>query len=286
MNQQKIIQTIKMVLAVAVLTIGTTYVLAADWTAPTVPPPGCPSGKPGCEVPLNVSIADQFKSGGLGLGGFFSTRGKTVIGHGTAAPTIVESLKLKVDGKVGAEAYCDRDGNNCATPPFGAGGGSSFWRQAGTSDRIENTNPGRVDILGKIKIIGGEPGRNKILASNAEGVANWKSLAELGAVEGFTAECDPGEAIRSINLSTGAVLCSTIPNGGNGGGGLFQLIFNVVGGGTGSGGSSYQTSCSSDARDATCRRGYTRVSVANCGTEMVNNTPTPKTYAICEPNNQ
>lgn len=284
MNQQKIIQTIKIILTVAVLTIGTSYVLAANWTKPDYSPPTCPDNTRGCDVPVNVSISNQLKLGGLGIGGFFSTAGKAVVG--SSVPTIVDTLKFKVDGKMGAEAYCDRDGNNCSVPPFGAGG-SSFWRQAGTSDRIENTNPGRVDILGKIKIMGGEPARNKILTSNNEGVGNWKTLAELGAVEGFTASCDPGEAIRAINLTTREVLCSTIPNGGNGGSGIFQLVFNVLGGGGGgSGGSSYQTSCSTDNRDATCRPGYTRTAVVNCGTEMVNNTPTPKTYAICEPNNQ
>lgn len=284
MNQQKIIQTIKIILTVAVLTIGTSYVLAANWTAPTTAPPTCPDNTRGCDVPVNVSISNQLKLGGLGIGGFFSTAGKAVVG--SSAPTIVDTLKFKVDGKMGAEAYCDRDGNNCSVPPFGGTGGGSFWRQAGTSDRIENTNPGRVDILGKIKIIGGEPARNKVLTSNNEGVGNWKTLAELGVGSDFKVGCAAGEVIQAIDTSkTPPVTCVKLSTGGSGGGGFFNWNFNFGGFG-GSGGSSYQTSCSTDNRDATCRAGYTRTAVINCGTEMVNNTPTPKTYAICEPTNQ
>ena len=286
MNHAKIIQTIKIILTVAVLTIGTSYVLAANWAPPIFngtpfSPPTCPDGMPGCNVPINVGNVGQFKDGGLGTGGNLYTKAKATFGLANPL-TMTQTLTAQINGKVGADAYCDQLGNNCIVPPGGTGG-SSFWRQAGTSDRIENTNPGRVDILGKVKIFGGDPGKNKILASNNEGVANWKSLAELGAVEGFTAECDPGEAIRSINFKTKEVLCSSIPSGGNGGGGRFQLFFSTVGGG---GGSSYQTSCSVDNRDATCRWGYTRTAVIGCGTEMVNNVSTPKTYAICEPNNQ
>jgi hypothetical protein len=46
------------------------------------------------------------------------------IGIGGGVPS-GSGLRLFVDGKVGATAYCDQNGANCSTPPFGSGGGSS-----------------------------------------------------------------------------------------------------------------------------------------------------------------
>jgi len=43
------------------------YVLA--WTEPTQAPPGCPSGQPGCDAPVNVGPTGQIKSGALRVGG-------------------------------------------------------------------------------------------------------------------------------------------------------------------------------------------------------------------------
>lgn len=214
MNQQKIIQTIKIVLAVAVLTIGTTYALAVDWTAPLVQPPGCPNNTPGCDVPINVSANPQIKAGGLGIGGLFSTVGKTVIGHGTAAPTIVDSLKLRIFGKVGAEAYCDQNGNNCIIPPGGGGtatsSGSSFWRQVPSTQTIENTNTGQVNITGKVRITGGKPAADKVLvAQDTTGLARWRYITELTGNNSFVASCGTGKAIQSIN-ENGQVTCIDI----------------------------------------------------------------------------
>lgn len=117
----KIIEIFKVVIVVAVLTIGVSYALA-DWTAPRFAAPTCPPGDSGCEPPIDVSSVNQVKAGGVGLGGFFSARGSAVIGHGTDAPTIPASLKLRVAGRVGASAYCDQNGENCIVPPGGSGG--------------------------------------------------------------------------------------------------------------------------------------------------------------------
>lgn len=248
---KKIIETLKIIIVALVLAVGGTYAYAV-WTNAPGTPPTCPTEYPGCDAPVNVSGAAQVKTGGLGIGGFFSAKGKTVIGHGEAAPSIADSLKLKIFGRVGAEAYCDQNGENCSTPPFGGIGSSpQWWGQVGDTGRIENLNPGRVEINGKVKIAGGHPGVDKVLASTDEtGVAKWKSLAELGAIQGFTASCGSGKAISSININTGQVTCVTVPNGSSGGGNIIQFLF---GGGSGGGspGQCYESTGS-------CRTGYYR----------------------------
>jgi hypothetical protein len=276
----KFLNLIKTIITVGVLTIGATYIYA-DWSGPPGAPTACPESTPGCNVPINESVTAQVKRAGLGLWGRFYTKDKASIG--LADPTtMTTSLTTQINGKVGADAYCDQAGNNCIIPPGGAGGG--FWAQVNNSDRIQNTNPGRVDIQGKVKIAGGDPSRNKVLAANNEGVGSWKSLAELGVGGDFKVSCPTGQVIQSIDTSkTPPVTCVKLSNGSTGGG-LFNWNFTLPGGG--GGGSSYSTTCSTDNRDATCRVGYTRVQLVNCGTEMINNVPWPKTYAVCEPNNQ
>jgi hypothetical protein len=124
---KKIIEFAKIAITVAVLAIGTSYALA-DWTAPRYSPPTCPAGDAGCDAPINVSRPSQVKAGGLGLGGAFTTKGKTILSHGQNEPTIADNLRTKIYGRVGAKAYCDEEGNNCIVP--GAvttgPGGSSF----------------------------------------------------------------------------------------------------------------------------------------------------------------
>ncbi len=275
----KFVNLIKTIITVGVLTIGATYIYA-DWSGPPGAPHGCPTEYPGCDIPINVSAKNQTKTGGI-----FASDITAVHTLGVGLTTFVNSadpqVKLQVNGKVGATAYCDQNGQNCLGPG-GAGGG--FWAQVNNSDRIQNTNTGRVDIQGKVKIAGGDPSRNKVLASNNEGVGSWKSLAELGVGSDFKGGCAAGYVVQSIDTTkTPPVTCVKLSNGTTGGG-FFNWNFTLPGGG--GGGSSYQTSCSTDNRDATCRFGYTRTALINCGTEMVNNVPTPKTYAICEPNNQ
>lgn len=224
MNQQKIIQTIKIILTVAVLTIGTSYVLAANWTAPTTAPPTCPNGAIGCDVPVNVGPASQVKLGGLGIGGFFSAKEKAVIGHGTAAPTLVDSLKLRIFGKVGAEAYCDQNGNNCIIPPGGgAGSTTDLWRRVPETQMIENTNNGKVRVNGRIIITGGKPDKDKILtAVDNTGLARWRHISEIMGDTSFVANCPAGKAIQSINPD-GTTTCIDIENNTTSSGNGFWL---------------------------------------------------------------
>ena len=59
--------------ALPVIVIATLLVVAIiyAWTEPSQAPPGCPAGQPGCDAPINVSATNQYKTGGLGVGGAF-----------------------------------------------------------------------------------------------------------------------------------------------------------------------------------------------------------------------
>ena len=128
LNSKKILEFTKVAITVAVLTIGTGYALA-NFTAPRYSPPTCPTGDPGCDAPINVSKTSQVKTGGLGIGAAFSTKGKTILAHGQNDPVIADNLRVKVYGRVGAKAYCDEEGNNCIVPGTVTGGGGG---EAGT----------------------------------------------------------------------------------------------------------------------------------------------------------
>jgi hypothetical protein len=52
------------------------------------------------------------------------------------------TLKLGVAGNVGADKYCDQNGNNCIDAATLGGSGSSFWTAIGND--IKNTNTGDV----------------------------------------------------------------------------------------------------------------------------------------------
>lgn len=125
-NSKKILEFVKVAITVAVLTIGTGYALA-NWASAPGAPTYCPTGYSGCDAPINVSKTSQVKTGGLGIGAAFSTKGKTILAHGQNEPVIADNLRAKVYGRVGAKAYCDEEGNNCIVPgtvtPGGGGGG-------------------------------------------------------------------------------------------------------------------------------------------------------------------
>jgi hypothetical protein len=79
-----------------------------------------PKGNPptnNTDAPINVGTIAQDKAGVLrvtGFRSFFDAIIDTKLQVGTTG-TMPSNLKLLVDGKVGAEAYCDRQGNNCVT---------------------------------------------------------------------------------------------------------------------------------------------------------------------------
>src|SRR3989338_9665794 len=112
------------------------YIFAA-WTGPTQAPPGG-----NAPTPVHIGTSNQVKDGGLGLNalsvfgnGYFQDN----VGIGTVSPSTggEQDLKLDVEGAIGAKYYCDENGNNCSSAPFGGGGG---WVEV-----TSNTNDFNID---------------------------------------------------------------------------------------------------------------------------------------------
>ena len=90
------------------------------------------------------------KDGGLSLNslavfgnGYFQDN----LGIGTASPSVggEQNLKLDVEGAVGAKYYCDENGNNCSSAPFGGGGGGVEKIIAGSNITV-NPSSGVGDV--------------------------------------------------------------------------------------------------------------------------------------------
>ena len=218
---KKYLNLAKIVVITALLTISASYIYA-DWSGPPGVPTACPDSTPGCNVPINEGVVAQVKRAGLGLWGRFYTKDKASIGLDDPT-TMTSSLKLQVNGKVGADAYCDQAGNNCIIPPGGADGG--LWRAVPNTQMIENANNGKVRINGKIIITGGKPFKDKILVAQDEtGVARWRSLAELG-VGNLAVTCGAGKAIQDIKPD-GSPVCVSLSSGNTSSG--ISFIFDLL----------------------------------------------------------
>lgn len=92
----------------ATVIVTTVSIVYADWSAPTATPPN--GNTP---APVNVGNLPQDKKGVLTLGGL-GVFGSALITP-TGSYTLPTNLNLGVNGKVGATAYCDQNGNNCVT---------------------------------------------------------------------------------------------------------------------------------------------------------------------------
>jgi hypothetical protein len=101
-------------LLLAALALG--FVAAAGaWQGPTQP---APQGN--VPAPVNVGGLAQSKAGTLGVGGL-GVFGRGFV-SGASGFNLADSLTFGVDGKVGARAYCDINGQNCVATPGGAAG--------------------------------------------------------------------------------------------------------------------------------------------------------------------
>ena len=62
------IKSISLILGVLIMSFLIGYLVLA-WTEPSVAPPGCLAGQPGCDAPINAGPTDQTKQGALIIGG-------------------------------------------------------------------------------------------------------------------------------------------------------------------------------------------------------------------------
>jgi len=101
------------VIVAGILVLSVTSFVSA-WTAPTAVPPA-----DNIAQPLNVSSTGQLKAGGLSLNTLAPGAANALlipygkIGFGDNTPD--GSLKLDVEGPIGATTYCDQNGANCKT---------------------------------------------------------------------------------------------------------------------------------------------------------------------------
>lgn len=120
-----------------------TLVCAAfAWNDPSQNPPN-----DNAVPPINISSADQIKTGSISIGG----------GQDYWVTKDGDSFALK-DDSGNFRLILGQDGN------MGLG----------------TTGPGaKLEVAGQIKITGGSPGLNKVLSSDAAGLASWKTASDL-----------------------------------------------------------------------------------------------------------
>lgn len=102
------------VILAIVLTFGLNVLIAkAAWTsAPSNPPSN------NTDAPINVGTSDQTKNALLTVKGLWSTAGgyfSTMIGVATLVSPLSVGLVALFNGKIGATAYCDVNGQNCVS---------------------------------------------------------------------------------------------------------------------------------------------------------------------------
>src|SRR3989344_5580457 len=133
------------------LALGVSIQFVSAWVAPTSTPPGG-----NVSGPITTGNSGQIKTGNLAINTGWDTNGdggadtwgangllvpNGKVGFGDSTPD--GTLKLDVEGKVGATEYCDQNGANCKTiASLGAGGGQ--WSISGNN--IYNANSGNVGI--------------------------------------------------------------------------------------------------------------------------------------------
>ncbi|MBP6974714.1 MAG: hypothetical protein KBB54_02100 [Candidatus Pacebacteria bacterium] len=171
--------------------------LAYAWTAPTSTPPNGNT-----KAPITVSLTEQTKEGKLGLGGLAvfgqSLMNKSATSSYTLSTASRQSLTLGVNGKVGAEEYCDKDGLNCVTT-LGLLSGGGMGTTTGTSTAT-STLP-----AGGIQVRMGPMGCNYILTTNATcKTQGWENCGGEGCYSRYFA-CNGGGG-GNVSLT-----CPTVP---------------------------------------------------------------------------
>ena len=118
-----LIETIKILIIMALVVVGVGVVQAA-WSSPKATPPA-----DNTPAPINVGVIKQEKDGIFGSKGFYSL-GTGWFSTTTRASWPPANLTLGINGAVGATQYCDDNGANCKTMTE-LGGGSTGSVPAG-----------------------------------------------------------------------------------------------------------------------------------------------------------
>lgn len=172
----------------SILTLALTFALGvnylhAAWVGPTEAPPG--GNTP---TPVNVGFVNQVKDAGLGLNAL-SVFGNSYFQETVGVRTVEistggeQDLTVDVEGAIGAQFYCDEDGNNCfVSSDVGDGGGDRSWKLVSRSLGVSYENTTNRDIF--VGITFSSPGQGDnfcrfILESGSLG-----NEVPIGAVDG------------------------------------------------------------------------------------------------------
>lgn len=143
-NRKKYMEYIKtnLLALVSALILFVAVPLAYAWTAPR---PGVVPPNENVKAPINISDVSQTKEGKLGLFGL-GVFGQTLMNKSATSTYEMNtsnraSLTLGVNGKIGADEYCDKNGLNCVTTLGGATTGDT-----GTSTATTTLPSGSIQV--------------------------------------------------------------------------------------------------------------------------------------------
>lgn len=132
----------------------------ADWSAPGTPtspisPPNCPTGDYGCDAPINVGAATQYKSGPLGVGATsglstgvnFEAFGTAVLQNLLAGNATTSTFAMTSGAGANKVLTSDANGNATWKTPSGGSGGSGVSSiTSGTTDNL-TISPTTGDVV-------------------------------------------------------------------------------------------------------------------------------------------
>jgi len=125
-NMKKMQPVFKFLFVFVVFAIA--YSVSAVAIDDSITPQNCDRSNPACAQFVDTTSIGQIKWGGFIAGGLRSLTNLFVdgkLGVGTLRPSTGEKvLKVDVEGAVGAQFYCDENGNHCVSAPFGGNGGN------------------------------------------------------------------------------------------------------------------------------------------------------------------
>jgi hypothetical protein len=228
MKKNKLLKIVPLSIGVFGVSLVLSYTILA-WTEPTFTPPNN-----NVAAPLNTGSTPQTKSGGLGAQYLFVTNPAGIGGSRIEIGEGLTSNQYAYIDLKGDTTYTDygfrlmryNSGANSESriESRGTGGLRLMTDEAGpiifntlATERLRIDSAGNVgigtnspvaklDINGQIKITDGNQANGKILTSDANGLATWKSAA---ASISLPQSCSTGTYVSGVDI-TGKLVCSSL----------------------------------------------------------------------------